>query len=95
MNIDRNPKLTQAVWHPTGTFVLTGHEDSSLVVWDARDGRVVMARTSTDVNVDQPGAPQTEAGKYIPKTPLLKLAWCAQQDPDETGNLFCMPAETL
>ncbi|KAI9652454.1 MAG: hypothetical protein M1831_006797 [Alyxoria varia] len=88
MNIDRNPKLTQAVWHPTGTFVLTGHEDSSLVVWDAREGRVVMARTLTETNIDQPGGVQPEAGKFIPKTPLLKLAWCAQPDPDETGILI-------
>ena len=51
MNIVRRPRLTQAVWHPTGTFVLTGHEDSSLVIWDPKDGRIIMARTITDTNV--------------------------------------------
>src|SRR6201996_8322211 len=32
----RAPKLTHAIWHPTGTFVLTAHEDTSLVFWDLR-----------------------------------------------------------
>ncbi len=59
----RFPKLTQALWHPTGTFVLTGHEDSSLVFWDTiKDGRMVMARTLTDTNVATPGAPAGSMG---------------------------------
>lgn len=27
----RRPRLTHAIWHPTGTFILTAHDDSSLV----------------------------------------------------------------
>lgn len=90
LSIDRNPKLTQAVWHPTGTFILTGHDDSSLVTWDPKDGRVIMARTLTDTHVNQPAPAVTTfggSGSYEPKTPLLKIAWCANSDPDDTGIL--------
>lgn len=105
MATDRSPKLTHALWHPTGTFVVTGHEDASLVFWDPRDGRVLMARSITDTNVDKPGHGPTMydggAGSFTPKTPILQIAWCANQDPDDTGVLIAgggsamMPAEGL
>lgn len=89
-NLARNPLVTQAVWHPTGTCVLTGHDDGSLVVWDSKEGRMLMARTLTDTNIDKPGAAieaiPTTSGKIDPKTPLIKMAWCANQDPDDTGE---------
>ncbi|KAI3325365.1 lethal giant larvae like, C-terminal-domain-containing protein [Xylariaceae sp. AK1471] len=81
----RKPKLTQALWHPTGTFVLTAHDDASLVFWDtSKDGRLVMARTLYDVNVDQ-SMPHPEASK--PKHPYLKIAWCCKQNPEDSGLL--------
>ncbi|KAI9883232.1 MAG: pre-mRNA-splicing factor prp46, partial [Watsoniomyces obsoletus] len=81
----RHPKLTQALWHPTGTFVLTGHEDSSIVIWDLRDGRVVLARTLQDVNVNKPRG----GGSSGPASrPLVKIAWCSKQNPDDTGLLI-------
>lgn len=91
VSIARNPRLTHALWHPTGTFVLTGHEDSSMVFWDPKDGRVVMARNLTDTNIDRPLPGITTfastSGSFNLKTPLLKIAWCAKQDPDDTGVL--------
>lgn len=89
-NITRRPRLTQAVWHPTGTFVLTGHEDSSLVIWDIKDGRVVMARTITETNVNKPGASVVgSSGSTISvKEPIFRIAWCANQDPDDTAILI-------
>jgi syntaxin-binding protein 5 len=84
----RHPRLTQALWHPTGTFVLTGHEDSSLVIWDPKDGRVVMARTITENHVDKPGGNPTSPGSYSLKDPLAKIAWCAKENPDDTGILI-------
>ncbi|RMZ70549.1 snare-dependent exocytosis [Pyrenophora seminiperda CCB06] len=88
---EREPPLTQAVWHPTGTFVLTGHEDSSIVVWDAKDGRIVQARTLTDTNVDKPGpgnfSPGAVEGSFALKSPIFKIAWCANKDPDDTAIL--------
>jgi syntaxin-binding protein 5 len=87
----REPPLTQAVWHPTGTFILTGHEDSSIVIWDPKDGRIVQARTLTDTNVDKPGpgtfSPGAVDGSFALKSPIFKIAWCANQDPDDTAIL--------
>ncbi|KAH0558384.1 hypothetical protein GP486_004956 [Trichoglossum hirsutum] len=98
INSIRHPKLTQALWHPTGTFILTGHEDSGMVVWDPKDGRVIMARTLQDVNVNMPGAGVSNhgasPGTYSLKEPLFRIAWCAKQNPDDTGLLIAGGAPT-
>ena len=87
----RYPKLIQALWHPTGTFILTGHEDSSLVIWDASDGRMIQARTLQDTNVDRPGSvignSGSASGTISLNVPLFRLAWCSKQNPDDTGIL--------
>ncbi|KAI0799346.1 lethal giant larvae like, C-terminal-domain-containing protein [Xylaria sp. FL0064] len=81
----RKPKLTHALWHPTGTFVLTAHDDASLVFWDtSKDGRLVMARTLYDFNVVQPAA-RPEGSK--PKHPYSQVAWCCKQNPEDSGLL--------
>lgn len=92
-NTVRRPRLTQALWHPTGTFVMTGHEDSSIVFWDtSKDGRMLMARTLTDTNIAMPGAVTGNVGQapgtLAVKEPLFKVAWCANQDPEDTGILI-------
>jgi syntaxin-binding protein 5 len=88
----RKPKLTKAIWHPTNTFVLTVHEDTSLVFWDAKDGRMVMARTIDETNVTQPGSragrPGSASGTFSVKDPIFQIAWCAKQNPDNTGILI-------
>lgn len=88
----RYPRLNQAIWHPTGTFILTSHEDSSFVIWDPKDGRVVQARTLEASNVDQPGAsshtPSSSRGTFAIKEPLFKIAWCSKVNPDDTGILI-------
>lgn len=98
VNSVRRPRITQALWHPTGTFVMTGHEDSSLVIWDPKDGRVVMARTLQDTNVDRPGAGSgsygTTPGTFSLKEPLFKIAWCSKQNADDTGILVAGGAPT-
>ncbi|KAK5126380.1 hypothetical protein LTR85_010616 [Meristemomyces frigidus] len=93
MNVVRRPKLTQALWHPTGTFIMTGHEDSSIVFWDTvKDGRMLMARTLTDTNVATPGASMWNAGQtpgaLAVKEPLFRMSWCANQDPEDTAILI-------
>jgi WD40 repeat protein len=89
---ERTPQLTQAVWHPTGQYILTGHEDGSIVIWDPKDGRIIQARTVQDTNIDKPGpgmlSPGGGAGTFAIKTPIFKIAWCANQDPDDTGILI-------
>ncbi|WEW55196.1 Lethal(2) giant larvae sro7 [Emydomyces testavorans] len=88
----RHPRITKAIWHPTGTFVLTAHDDSSLVFWDPKDGRIVMARTLTDIDVDTSGpvskgqSPNPNA--FTLKEPILQVAWCCKENPDDTGLLI-------
>lgn len=89
MNVVRHPRLLHAVWHPTGTFILTGHEDGSLVFWDAADGRIVMARSLTDTNIDKPVSRNMgmDPGDGGEREPLFKIVWCANQDPEDTAIL--------
>lgn len=96
ISMPRYPKLTKALWHPTGTFILTAHEDSSIVIWDPKDGRIIKARTLTETNIDQPGgAPPMERGSFAPKTAMTKIAWCANQDPDDTALLIAGGASAM
>ncbi|KAF2278310.1 uncharacterized protein EI97DRAFT_373006 [Westerdykella ornata] len=93
MHKERTPPLTQAVWHPTGTFILTGHEDGSIVIWDPKDGRIVQARTLQETNIDKPGpglmSPGATPETFTIKSPIFRLVWCAaKQDPDDTGILI-------
>ncbi|TPX19779.1 hypothetical protein DIZ76_017571 [Coccidioides immitis] len=88
----RRPRITKAIWHPTGTFILTAHDDSSLVFWDPKDGRIVMARTLTDIDVDKPGSASRTPGStpetFALKEPILHVAWCCKENPDDTGLLI-------
>ncbi|KAG0642875.1 lethal giant larvae like, C-terminal-domain-containing protein [Tuber brumale] len=106
LNSVRRPRLCEALWHPTGTFICTTHEDSCLVIWDSRDGRVVQARTLQDTNVNipcgpQPGIPSETEGTIIVRQPLFKVSWCCTDNPDDTsilvagGNLSVMPNKGL
>ncbi|KAJ5188616.1 hypothetical protein N7472_007630 [Penicillium cf. griseofulvum] len=86
----RRPKLTDAIWHPNGIFILTVHDDSSLVLWDTKDGRKLHARTVQTPNVDQPGAggrPSSPGEAPGPKEPITKAIWCTKDNTDETGLL--------
>ena len=92
-NKTRRPKLYQALWHPTGTFILTGHEDSSLVFWDVKDGRLLMARTLEDTHVDRPRSTSSmfgsTTGTVSLKEPLFRVAWCCKGNPEAKGILDC------
>lgn len=81
--------LTHAIWHPTGTFVLTAHQDSSLVFWDPNDGRILMARTLEDTNIHKPGTARYNPAQHVAgKVPFGRIAWCANKDPDDTALLI-------
>ncbi|KAF7720103.1 Lethal giant larvae (Lgl)-like, C-terminal domain-containing protein [Penicillium ucsense] len=87
----RRPRLTNAIWHPNGIFVLTVHEDTSLVLWDSKDGRKLHARSVDAANVDQAGTsgrPSSVDGFSGPKEPITKVIWCAKENPDDTGLLI-------
>jgi syntaxin-binding protein 5 len=83
----RKPRLTQVFWHPTGTFVAGAFEDATMVFWDPKDGRVVMARTLTETHVDKPGNPSANPDIFDSKEPFAKIAWCCRENPDDTGIL--------
>ncbi|KMP08033.1 hypothetical protein CIRG_07714 [Coccidioides immitis RMSCC 2394] len=74
----RRPRITKAIWHPTGTFILTAHDDSSLVFWDPKD--------------DKPGSASRTPGStpetFALKEPILHVAWCCKENPDDTGLLI-------
>lgn len=85
MDAMRKPGITHALWHPSGTFILTAHDDHSLVFWDIKEERVVMARTLADMDVNLPtstlsGPSQTE--------PFKKISWCCKQNCDDSGLLI-------
>jgi syntaxin-binding protein 5 len=89
-NLVRRPRLVDAVWHPNGIFILTVHDDTSLVLWDTKDGRRLHARTIQATNVDQPGMSRSDpaAGESSgPKEPIVKVTWCAKESADDTGIL--------
>lgn len=95
VNETRHPRLTHAIWHPTGTFILTAHEDSSLVVWDPRDGRVVLARTIEETDINLPRSSRTASGAATVKEPYCNIAWCSKENADDTGLLLASPAKGL
>ncbi|KND92076.1 Lethal(2) giant larvae protein, partial [Tolypocladium ophioglossoides CBS 100239] len=80
----RRPRLTHAVWHPSGTFVVTAHDDGSLVLWDPKEARVITARTLANTGVDQP-APNS--GHPTIAEPFTKIAWCCKENCDDSGLL--------
>jgi syntaxin-binding protein 5 len=97
----RRPRLSHAIWHPSGTFILTAHEDSSLVFWDTRDGRIVEARTIQTTSIHLPGGGTDTVGRApgikSVKQPYFDIAWCSKENPDDTGLLIAggTPNSTL
>ncbi|KYK60773.1 SNARE-dependent exocytosis protein [Drechmeria coniospora] len=80
----RRPRLTHAVWHPSGTFIVTAHDDGSLVLWDAKEAKMITARTLSATAVEQPAA---NSAKPTFSEPFTKIAWCCKDNSDDTGLL--------
>lgn len=92
-NTVRRPHLTQAIWHPTGTFIATAYDDASMVFWDPKDGRIIMARSLTSTHLNESVAREPLA--FTLKEPFAKLAWvCKENNPDDTGLLLAGGAPT-
>ena len=90
----RHPAVVHAAWHPTGTFILTAHDDESLVIWDPKTGKIIQARTLQDANVNQAGraagtssSSGSTPGTFALRSPIFRIAWCSKQNPDDTGIL--------
>lgn len=102
----RKPRLSQAVWHPTGTFICTTYEDAVMAFWSPKDGQLMQARTIQDAYVHLPGKlPGGDALDGVEsisiRQPIFKIAWCSTNNPDETsllltgGNSMTMPAKGM
>lgn len=87
----RNPAITQAVWHPTGLFLLTAHEDGCLVFWDPKEAKLLQARTVQDPNVHQvagiPGYGQV-GGIYPAREPFFQVSWVSGENPEDCTILI-------
>ncbi|KAK5661716.1 hypothetical protein OQA88_9816 [Cercophora sp. LCS_1] len=81
----RKPQLTHALWHPTGTFVMTAHVDGSMVFWDPKDGRIVAARSIYHTRIHEPASKKDPPR---PVMPFTKISWCCKENPDDTGLLI-------
>lgn len=94
INTLRKPRVVEALWHPTGTFICTTHDDSCLVIWDPKDGRIVQSRSIQDSYVHIPGTPTAsdtlggDGNTISIRQPLFKVAWCSTANPDETSILI-------
>ncbi|KAF4158734.1 hypothetical protein CNMCM6069_003300 [Aspergillus lentulus] len=87
----RRPKLTRALWHPNGIFVLTVHEDNSLVFWDSKDGRKILSRTMENTHIDEPGASPNRrfsTAEAIFREPITQVAWCVKANGEDSGLLI-------
>ena len=98
METVRYPKIVQGLWHPTGTFMLTVHDDESIVIWDSKSGKLIQARTLQDVNVNRPGPCASNTGgspgTFALKAPITRVSWCAKKNTDDTGLLIAGGAPT-
>ncbi|EAU35077.1 conserved hypothetical protein [Aspergillus terreus NIH2624] len=87
----RRPHLTRALWHPNGIFICTVHDDNSLVFWDTKDGRKIMARSLQASNIDQPAATpdrRLSAGEAVGvRDPITQVIWCVKENGDDSGLL--------
>lgn len=85
MDTVRKPRLTHALWHPSGTFILTAHDDGSLVFWDLKEAKIVLARTLTAKGIELPSASHVQP---VLVEPYTKIAWCCKENPDDSGLLI-------
>ncbi|KAK4192211.1 Lethal(2) giant larvae protein SRO7 [Podospora australis] len=81
----KKSRLTNVVWHPTGTFILAAYECGSLVFWDAKEGRVVAVRNLYETRINEPGKRATQRDLV----PFGRIKWCCKgQNPDDTALLI-------
>ncbi|TGJ71006.1 hypothetical protein EYR41_003011 [Orbilia oligospora] len=104
----RKPKLSNAIFNPSGTTVLTTYEDGCIAFWSTTDGRLLTARTLQDFDVHLPapimagfgGGPALGAA-FTLREPFHKVAWCCSNNIDDTcllvsgGNNVGMAAKGL
>ncbi|KAH3902543.1 uncharacterized protein SCDLUD_000122 [Saccharomycodes ludwigii] len=89
LSTPRYPKIKQSLFHPNGLHVLTVHEDNSLCFWDANSGKLLLARSLYDVDVNVP-APNTAdiGGVGLAHSPIKQVSWICKKNPEYTSLLI-------
>ena len=104
MSRPRRPRLTHLAWHPSGTYILTSHEDGCLAFWDARNEAAPLhVRTVDDTHVNIPRGSYTSREDEVStiREPIIQIAWCSATDPEDTsivvsgGQLSNLPDKGL
>ncbi|RKF72329.1 Lethal giant larvae protein-like protein SRO77 [Golovinomyces cichoracearum] len=81
------PNLTQVFWHPGGIFFGTAYDDSTLVFWDSKDGRILNVNSAIGTKNIESKETQLYDRK-LSKGPFCKISWCCKENSDETELLF-------
>jgi syntaxin-binding protein 5 len=85
----RRPRLTHLAWHPTGTYILTCHEDGCLAFWDAKNEAAPLhVRTIDETHVNIPRntyASKADTETFTIREPVVQAAWCSATDPEDTS----------
>lgn len=83
----RNPKVIQSLFHPNSLFILTVHDDNSLVFWDVNTGKLIQARTLFDEDINIPVYGLKKLSQ--PELPhILKASWICQSNSEYTTLLI-------
>lgn len=82
--VRRRPFVIQSLFHPSSHFVLTIHDDNSLVFWDVNTGKLIQARTLFDEDINVPRSPQQQSTTQEHASPNLKALWVCQSKPEYT-----------
>lgn len=87
MSKSRRPRLTNLAWHPSGSYILTAHEDGCLAFWDAKsDAAPIHVRTVDETRVNIPrGSYHSDEEPHTIREPIVQVAWCSATDPDDTS----------
>lgn len=86
LEVTRSPLVVQSLYHPNSLHVLTVHEDSSLVFWDANSGKLIQARTLFDTDVNLPR--QSTAPSTMRPSPILQVSWICKSNAEYTSLLI-------
>lgn len=81
------PKIVHCLWHPNGLHALTVHNDNSIVFWDAKTGKKILARTLFDSEVDEPTG-QTQKPQKQQMTHVKKIEWLCESNSEKTSLLI-------
>lgn len=80
----KHPKVTQSLYHPNSLNILTVHEDNSMVFWDSNTGRMILARSllETDLNLSEPDSSSPLASGGGPT--IARVMWLCEHNPEKT-----------